>query len=238
MGVRVSTRGPLFCVRDVRPGRQLTSQSRSTTTRSRGRGASAGGPSPFVVGCWVFRHSRRSIHDACHRRGVALGEFWQRRRAAMASQSRTRKRGIRGARAGCRRWLAGTHVALLDGQSKPRRRREDSVRRRRTELRSGDRHDGDEEAEPTASQSATKPSGWSRLLPPAVLQLILVLATFALLALAWLTVLGSFAVGIFQRVAPYTCGGAIPVLPGSGGSRSWCCSVWPCCSLALPTSHR
>ncbi len=60
------------------------------------------------------------------------------------------------------------------------------------------------------------PSGWKRLLPPAVLQLILVLATFVLLALAWLAVLGSFAVDIFQRAAPYTCGGAIPILPGFG----------------------
>ena len=65
-------------------------------------------------------------------------------------------------------------------------------------------------------KDAATPSGWKRLLPPAVLQLILVLATFALLALAWLAVLGSFAVDIFQRVAPYTCGGAIPILPGFG----------------------
>jgi len=65
-------------------------------------------------------------------------------------------------------------------------------------------------------KDAATPSWWKRLLPPAVLQLILVLATFALLALAWLAVLGSFAVDIFQRVAPYTCRGAIPILPGFG----------------------
>jgi hypothetical protein len=65
-------------------------------------------------------------------------------------------------------------------------------------------------------KDAATPSWWKRLLPPAVLQLILVLATFALLALAWLAVLGSFAVDIFQRAAPYTCRGAIPVLPGFG----------------------
>ena len=56
--------------------------------------------------------------------------------------------------------------------------------------------------------------GGNDLLPPAVLQLILVLATFALLALAWLVVLGSFAVDIFQRAAPYACRGGIPILPG------------------------
>src|SRR5882757_855026 len=65
-------------------------------------------------------------------------------------------------------------------------------------------------------KDAATPSWWKRLLPPAVLQLILVLATFALLALAWLAVLGSFAVDIFQRAAPYTCQGAIPILPGFG----------------------
>jgi hypothetical protein len=59
-------------------------------------------------------------------------------------------------------------------------------------------------------------SRWTRLLPPGVLQLILVLATFALLGLAWLAVLGSFAVDIFQRAAPYACHGAIPVLPSYG----------------------
>jgi hypothetical protein len=65
-------------------------------------------------------------------------------------------------------------------------------------------------------KDAATPSWWKRLLPPAVLQLILVLATFVLLALAWLAVLGSFAVDIFQRAAPYTCQGAIPILPGFG----------------------
>ncbi len=63
-------------------------------------------------------------------------------------------------------------------------------------------------------KDAATPSWWKRLLPPAVLQLILVLATFALLALAWLVVLGSFAVDIFQRAAPYACRGGIPILPG------------------------
>ena len=65
-------------------------------------------------------------------------------------------------------------------------------------------------------KDAATASWWKRLLPPAVLQLILVLATFALLAVAWLAVLGSFAVDIFQRAAPYTCQGAVPVLPGFG----------------------
>ena len=65
-------------------------------------------------------------------------------------------------------------------------------------------------------KGATAPTWWKRLLPPAVLQLILVLATFVLLALAWLAVLGGFAVDIFQRAAPYTCHGAIPILPGFG----------------------
>jgi hypothetical protein len=65
-------------------------------------------------------------------------------------------------------------------------------------------------------KDAVTPSWWKQLLPPAVLQLILVLATFALLALAWLAVLGSFAVDIFQRAAPYACRGAIPILPGFG----------------------
>jgi hypothetical protein len=61
-------------------------------------------------------------------------------------------------------------------------------------------------------------SGWRRLLPPAVLQLILVLGTFALLALAWLAVLGSFALDIFQRAAPRACGSGLPTLPDLG---SW-----------------
>ena len=63
---------------------------------------------------------------------------------------------------------------------------------------------------------AATASRWTRLLPPGVLQLILVLGTFALLGLAWLAVLGSFAVDIFQRAAPYACQGAIPVLPSYG----------------------
>ena len=65
-------------------------------------------------------------------------------------------------------------------------------------------------------KDAATASWWKQLLPPAVLQLILVLATFVLLALAWLAVLGSFAVDIFQRAAPYACRGAIPILPGFG----------------------
>ena len=60
-------------------------------------------------------------------------------------------------------------------------------------------------------------ASWRKpLLPPAVLQLILVLATFVLLASAWLAVLGSSAVDIFQRAAPYGCRGAIRILPGFG----------------------
>jgi hypothetical protein len=65
-------------------------------------------------------------------------------------------------------------------------------------------------------KEAVTPSWWKRLLPPGVLQLILVLGTFVLLALAWLAVLGSFAVGIFQRVVPYACQGGVPRLPGLG----------------------
>jgi hypothetical protein len=63
-------------------------------------------------------------------------------------------------------------------------------------------------------KEVTTPSGWKRLLPPEVLQLTLVLVTFALLALVWLVVLGSFAADIFRRVAPNACGGGIASLPG------------------------
>jgi len=63
---------------------------------------------------------------------------------------------------------------------------------------------------------AVKPSWWKRLLPPAVLQLILALLTSALLAAAWLVVLGSFAVGIFEEVAPHACEDGIPHMPGMG----------------------
>lgn len=61
-----------------------------------------------------------------------------------------------------------------------------------------------------------KPSWWNRLLPPAVLQLILVLLTFVLLASAWLIVLGGFAVAAFKQVAPQACGNGIPHPPDLG----------------------
>lgn len=63
---------------------------------------------------------------------------------------------------------------------------------------------------------ALKPSWWKRLLPPAVLQLILAVLTFALVASAWLIVLGSFAVGIFQEVAPDSRGEGLPHMPHGG----------------------
>jgi hypothetical protein len=63
---------------------------------------------------------------------------------------------------------------------------------------------------------AVKPSLWKRLLPPAVLQLILVLLTFALLASAWLVMLGGFALGIFKEVAPHACENGVPHMPGEG----------------------
>jgi hypothetical protein len=63
---------------------------------------------------------------------------------------------------------------------------------------------------------AVKPSLWKRLLPPAVLQLILVLLTFVLLASAWLVMLGGFALGIFKEVAPHACENGVPHMPGEG----------------------
>jgi hypothetical protein len=63
-------------------------------------------------------------------------------------------------------------------------------------------------------KGVTTPSWWKRVLPPGVLQLMLVLMTFALLALVWLFVLGSVAAAVFRRVTPYACGGGIPSLPG------------------------
>src|SRR6201997_245488 len=48
--------------------------------------------------------------------------------------------------------------------------------------------------------AVTQPSWWKRLLPPAVLQLILVLLSLAVLLVVWLITLGSFAAGGFGRV--------------------------------------
>ncbi len=59
----------------------------------------------------------------------------------------------------------------------------------------------------------TKPSWWKRVLPPAVLQLSLVLLTLAVLLVVWLITLGSFAAGIFRHVTSDEYGAKIHNVP-------------------------
>jgi hypothetical protein len=59
-----------------------------------------------------------------------------------------------------------------------------------------------------------QPSWWKRVLPPEILQLVLVLVTLALLLVAWLITLGSFAAGVFHQVTENGYAGPINVPHG------------------------
>jgi hypothetical protein len=62
----------------------------------------------------------------------------------------------------------------------------------------------------------TKPPWWRRLLPPGVVQLVLVLVTLAVLLVVWLITLGSFAAGVFRQLTLDGYAGSSHDVPHSG----------------------
>lgn len=64
--------------------------------------------------------------------------------------------------------------------------------------------------------AAAKQSRWKSILPPGVVQLVLVLVTLAVLLLVWLIMLGSFAAGVFRQATSIGFGSHLNAVPNWG----------------------